>query len=137
MNTFATGQSGSARQNPESFFRTIERIYLLDEPRRFAVERRAVQRKTVTMPVTVTPLDEKLQPLGYQHYGVTRDISPKGAGMVTTNPLGHRYVHLEFEAHNGERFELTAKVVYCNDLGYYYQSGCEFLAVDGGENESV
>lgn len=125
---FTNSQSGKcSAQQLEDFVRRIQRTYMLDRPLRHGVERRVVQRMNLTMPLVVRPLDENMRPMGYQHQAITRDISQKGVGMVTTNPVGHRFVLLTFEPLHSEPFQVVGKVVHCNECGYYYQSGCEFI----------
>ena len=116
-----------------SFVGEVERIYLLDRPPEFGVERRSVERMSLTMPVLIQPLDEDLKPLTYEHHAVTRDISARGVGLVTSSPVRQGYVMLTMEPLNGDSFEVLGKIIYCNDLGYYFQSGCEFVVDQNGD----
>ena len=110
-----------------TFVRDIEAIYLMDRPTNCLVERRTVERTSVTLPVGITLLDENHQPQHYCYEAISRDISAKGIGLVTTSPISNRFVQLKIEPCRHEPFEVIAKVVYCNDLGYYFQIGCEFV----------
>lgn len=109
-----------------SFVNEIESTYLLDRPRKIGTERRAVERMAVTMPVGITPLDEQLKPSNYELNAITRDLSSKGVGLVSNSPIAREYVLLTFQPFQGNSFDVVAKVIYCNDLGYYFQIGCEF-----------
>jgi hypothetical protein len=109
-----------------SFVNEIESMYLLDTPRKIGTERRTVERLAVTMPVRITPLDDQLKPLSYELNAITRDLSSKGVGLVSTSPIAREYVLLTFQPFQGNSFDVVAKVIYCNDLGYYFQIGCEF-----------
>ena len=117
---------GCTVEQVDSFVKQIESAYLLDRPRKNGSERREVERLTVTMPVEITPLDEHQQPLSYQLNAITRDLSSKGVGLVATSPVAQEFVLLTFQPFQGNSFHVLAKVVYSNDLGYYFQVGCEF-----------
>ncbi len=110
------------------FISDIEKAYLLDCARVAGTERRSADRINVTMPVRLTALDDQFEPLDYQYHAVTRNISAKGVGLVTTNPIGRSHVLLTFEPYHGELFTVVAKVIHCGDVGYYFQVGCEFVA---------
>lgn len=114
--------------NIRSFVNAIESTYLLDRPRKIGTERRSVERLAVTMPVGIKPLDEQLRPLSYELNAITRDLSTKGVGLVSTSPIPQESVLLTFHPFQGNPFAVVAKVIYCNDLGYYFQIGCEFQA---------
>lgn len=111
-----------------SFIKDVEVAYLLECSRFKDAERRSVGRMDVTMPVHVTALDDQWEPLDYHYHAVTRNLSHKGVGLVTTNPIGRRYVQLTFEPYLGEPFTIVARVIHCSDIGYYFQVGCEFVS---------
>jgi hypothetical protein len=105
----------------------IEEVYMLDRPRRCDDDRREMERMSVTIPLVVTPLDDRLRPLAYHHQAITRDISRKGVGLVTTSPVRPSFVLLTFEPCRGRSMSVMGRVVYCKEVGYYFQVGCEFL----------
>lgn len=109
-----------------AFVNEIERAYMLDRPRPYGSDRRAVERMNLTIPLELAPLDDELRPLGYQHHAITRDISSKGVGLVATSPVPPSYVMLTFKPCQSKPFRVIAKVAYCKDVGYYHQIGCEF-----------
>ena len=111
-----------------NFIRNVEQAYLLEYSRVVGKERRAADRMNVTMPVRVTALNERLEPLDYEYHAITRNVSATGVGLVTTNPIGHSHVLLTFEPYHGELFSIVSQVIYCGDIGYYFQVGCEFVA---------
>jgi phage terminase large subunit-like protein len=111
-----------------AFIKDLEQAYLLDCSRVIGTERRAADRMNVTMPVRVTALDDQLEPLDYHYHAVTRNISTTGVGLVTNNPIRRSHVLLTFEPYHGDVYSVVAEVVYCGDVGYYFQIGCEFLA---------
>ncbi len=110
-----------------SFVNQIETVYMLDGKQSFGAERRAVERMNVTMPVEIKALDDELIPLDYQYNSISRDISVKGVGLVTTSPIGRSHVLLTLQPCHGDSFSVIARVTYCRDLGHYFQVGCEFL----------
>lgn len=123
---FFADPSQCSPEQVQSWVTEIESTYLLDKPRKIGMERRAAERLVVTMPVSISPLDDDLKPGSYQLNAITRDLSVKGVGLVATSPIARDYVALTFEPFQGDSFEIIAKVIYCNDLGYYFQIGCEF-----------
>jgi len=110
-----------------SFIKTIEKVYMLDRPITGDTDRREVERMNITMPVGITPLHKDSQVLNFLHHGITRDISCKGIGLVTTDPIRPGVVLLTIEPCRGDAFDVMASVTYCNELGFYFQIGCEFL----------
>ncbi len=100
------------------------------------MERRAVERMAVTIPVSITPLDDEFKPCNYQLNAITRDLSSKGVGLVSTSPIARNFVVLTFEPFQGNSFEVLAKVAYCKDLGYYFQVGCEFQVSQPPQSDS-
>ena len=129
MNTLVSTTDPIQRLAEEvsSFVDEIESVYMLDRPRQSGDDRRAVERMNVTMPLVLTPLDDEFRPLSYQHHAITRDLSCKGVGLVTTSPVRPSYVLLTFDPCHGESWSVIGRVAYCKELGYYYQVGCEFL----------
>jgi hypothetical protein len=128
MNTSTT--SNTFRQSAEDirqFVEQIESFYMLEQARPHGIERRDFERANVTIPIQMTRLDENLIPTGYQYHAISRDISPKGVGMVTTNPVGLTHVLLTFDPYFGESHSVIGKVVRCDELGYYFTVGCEFI----------
>ena len=117
------------RSNDEihSFIKTIETAYMLDRHNTRDSDRREVERMNLTMPVGIIPMHENTQELDYLHHGISRDISCKGIGLVTTDPIRLGVVLLSLEPCRGEVFYVMARITYCNGLGNYFQVGCEFL----------
>jgi len=111
-----------------SFIKAIEAIYMLDQPIPDDTDRRETERVNLTMPVVITPQHEDYPELNYLHRGITRDISHKGIGLVTTDPIQPGIVLLTMEPCRGEAFAVMARITYCNGIGYYFQVGCEFLS---------
>lgn len=109
------------------FVAEIESYYMLERSRPQGIERREVERINVTMPVQITRLDEQFVPLSYQYHAITRDVSAKGVGMVSSNPIGLNFILMTFQPYYGEAYNAIAKVNRCEEIGYYFSIGCEFL----------
>ena len=125
----STTQTDSHRltDNVRSFVNELMTVYMLDRPISYENDRREVERMSLTMPVRITTLHEDSQAANYIHHGITRDISFKGLGLVTSDPIRPGTVLLTMQPCRGEPFDVMARVVYCKELGYYFQVGCEFL----------
>ena len=108
------------------FVSQVSNNYLLDRPHKHGTERRSAQRLAVTMPATVIPLDKHFEPMDYKVNAISRDLSSLGIGLVTTSPLMEGNVLVSIEPYFSDAFTVPARVVYCTDLGYYFQIGCEF-----------
>lgn len=113
-----------------TFFDKVQTNYLLESPRVLGVERRGAERIEVTMPLNVVALDSSFRPLDLQYHAITRNMSKTGVGLVTNSPIGHQYLRLNFNPFDGSTFEAIARVIYCNEIGYYFQIGCEFILSD-------
>jgi hypothetical protein len=118
----------ATREQLNELVHNLRAAYLLDEPHRFAGDRRVTKRFNVTIPVEITLLDDQLQPIGYSCQAITRDVSIKGIGIVSYSPIGRQYVMLTLKPHVGEERRAVARVVYQNEIGYYHQIGCEFIS---------
>ena len=112
-----------------SFVELLAREYLFDqELRSTEEERRAEHRINITLPVVLTPLDEDFWPLDYRVHAVTRDISSKGCGLVCNSPIAARFVSLTFRTTAGETVRMIAKILRSEEVGHYFQMGCQFVA---------
>ena len=128
MNIAQTLTSNSySKDEISSFIQSVAAVYMLDRPFVGNDDRREVERMNVTMPVLICPLDDEFQKLGYLHRGITRDISRKGIGLVTTSPVRPGHSMLTLEPCHGEVFDVVARITYCNEIGNYFQVGYEFL----------
>ncbi len=116
-------QSDNIRQ----FVKHLKTLYKYDEPKRVENERRAADRFNITIPVLVTPIRDDLTPRPLELQGMTRDISETGVGFVLNNPVDGNYLLLEFEPYDQRPLSLIAKFIYCEEDGFYFRIGCEFV----------
>jgi hypothetical protein len=89
-------------------------------------ERRSERRYLMVLPVTAQPVDEQYLPTGTPFAVVSRDISPKGIGLVHSEPVEHSLLALQmFIA--AEEVNLVADVQWCQAYGPFYYFGGEFV----------
>ena len=90
------------------------------------MERRAVPRDLLVVPVTVLPINAKFQPIGEPFTAVTRDISPKGAGLVCIDPIIDEQLVLRIHLAN-EVVNVVFKLRWCEAMGPFYYAGVQFV----------
>lgn len=112
------------------FVADIESLYMYRCPDGFGIERRESERLNITMPVKIIPLTDNMSPRVYESNGITRNISAAGVGLVSPDPLSESYLILEFQPIDIPPFSIIGKTLYCNETGFYFQIGCEFLNWD-------
>ncbi len=91
------------------------------------VERRSDRRYLMVVPVLVQPVDEQSNAMGAPFAVVTRDISPKGIGLVHSEPIDHRWVALQMSL-AGEEVNVGAEVLWSKAFGPFYYIGADFIA---------
>ena len=91
------------------------------------VERRSENRCHMTVPVLVQPVDSQHNATGDPFSVVTRDISPKGVGLMHSEPIDQTLLALQMTFAD-EPANLVAEVQWCNELGSVYYIGCAFVA---------
>jgi hypothetical protein len=91
------------------------------------VERRSEGRHWMVVPVLVQPVDEQFRAIGAPFAVVTRDISPKGIGLVHSEPIEHQWLALQMSL-AGEQVNVAAEVLWCKGFGPFYYVGGEFVA---------
>ncbi len=128
-------ESAQLDKSIRSVVNAIELAYMLDMPLA-GKGRRSHKRLSITMPVVVESLDESFQRLLCRHDTISRDIGPMGIGLVSMNPIPTDYVLLTLESCQGDQFKIVSRVTYCNESGYYFQVGCEFLELWDGNSFS-
>jgi len=89
-------------------------------------ERRSEPRDLVVMPVVVQPVDEQLCPLGEPLAMVTRDLSPKGVGLIHEQRLPHDRIAIRLLVQADEVI-LVGAVRWRKPLGPFYLCGCEIV----------
>lgn len=91
------------------------------------LERRSERRYLMAVPLWVQPVDGQFKAIGPPFAAVTRDISPKGIGLVHTQPIDPQLLALRMSLAD-EEVILAAEVVWCRPLGPFYYIGGEFFA---------
>jgi len=84
--------------------------------------------------VLVQPVDEESNAVGAPFTAMTRDLSPKGIGLVHTAPIEHKLLALRMSL-GGEEVDLVAAVLWCRTLGPYYYVGANIVSEVGGSPE--
>jgi hypothetical protein len=90
-------------------------------------ERRVCERDAIAVPVVVQPVDKRLMPVGGAFHVVTRDLSPKGVGLVHLVPIPGESLALHMVLANTE-VNLLVRVVWRGPLGPFYGTGAEFTS---------
>ncbi len=91
------------------------------------LEKRSEKRCYVSLPVTATPTNEKLQPVGDSFYAVTRDISSQGITMFNTRTVDSSFLVLELMDPDGPKLKAVMEVLRCRPIGRFYEITGEFV----------
>jgi hypothetical protein len=89
-------------------------------------ERRSERRYLMVLPVRAQPVDEQCLPTGPPFAVVTRDVSPKGIGLVHSEPVQRTLLALQMFIAD-EEVSLVADVQWCEAFGPFYYLGGEFV----------
>jgi len=98
------------------------------------LERRSDKRCLMAIPVLAQPLDEESNAVGAPFAAMTRDISPKGIGLIHTAPIEHKLLAIRMSL-GGKEVDLVAAILWCRTLGPYYYVGANFVSEAGGSPE--
>lgn len=113
----------------EQFMIAVRTLQNLTEPEQSTFEpKRRHQRFLRSLSISVQPLDEDFQPDGELFWLVSRDISLKGIGLVSCDPIQHEYVRVGLLDQN---ISLIGKVRHNSSIGQQhplYLVGVEFLS---------
>jgi len=90
------------------------------------VERRTERRCLMVVPVTAQPVDQQSNAMGAPFAVVTRDISPKGIGLVHSEPIDQTLLALQMSL-AGEEVNVVADVQWCKAFGPFYYFGGKFV----------
>ncbi len=115
-----------SKEEVHSIVKTIEKVYMLDRPISGDSDRREIERRNVTMPVGITPQQKDAQELNYLHHGITRDISNKGIGLITTAPIRPGVVMLTIEPCHGKAFDVIARVIFAMNSDFISKSDANY-----------
>ena len=93
---------------------------------RWWVERRSERRCLMVVPVMAQPVDEQSNATGAPFSVVTRDISPKGIGLVHSEPIDQTLLALQMTLAD-EEVNVVADVQWCKAFGPFYYFGGKFV----------
>jgi len=113
------------RQPPAELVSFVER-HIRDAQPYAGKERRSEGRYLMVLPVTAQPVDEQYVAIGAPFAVVTRDISPKGIGLVHTEPIDRTLLALQMSLAD-EEVNLVAEVQWCRAFGPFYYIGARFV----------
>jgi hypothetical protein len=81
----------------------------------------------MAIPVLVQPVDGQSNAVGVPFAAMTRDISPRGVGLVHMEPIEHGLLALKMSLAD-EEVNLVADVEWCKALGPFYYVGTKFVS---------
>lgn len=100
-------------------------------------DRRAEPRSSVVVPVKARAVNPQFKPIGPTFNLVSRDLSPKGIGLVHDYPIACDLLALQMQL-NEEEINLVIRQRWIQDLGPFYYVGGEVVAkldaFPGGEH---
>ena len=118
----------SATKSPKEFFLVAQELQNLLDPKPSSFDsRRKHQRIPRSISVSVQPLDEDFQAVGRPFWVVSRDISIRGIGLISYEPIRHDYVRV---ALLNENVAVFGRVRHNTSIGHkcpLYLVGVEFL----------
>ena len=81
----------------------------------------------MVVPALVQPVDEKFNAIGDCFTVVTRDISPKGIGLVHSRRLDQKLLALQMRLAD-EEVNVVVEVLWCRPFGPFEYIGGRFVA---------
>lgn len=89
--------------------------------------RRTETRTIVSVPVSIQPLSDGLNPTGTDVYAITRDMCSSGIGVYHNETFAEEFVQITAETFNGDRASVVGQIRYTHQVGHFYHSGIQFL----------
>ena len=80
-------------------------------------DQRSHERTARSISVSIQPLDDDFQPCGDPFWVVSRDVSLRGLGLLSHEPLDHKYVRLGLM---DQTASTIAEVVHNTSIGEKY-----------------
>lgn len=131
MGTYAEGpiavHDGLDVPPPPSVINFIRRV-IRGEKFYAGPERREHLRYPITMPVRVTPLNERNEPAEEPFLAITRDISLVGLCMYYTRSVKEKLLQLELTGLNQEQLTVHLQVARCRPAGPFFEIAGRFVA---------
>ena len=128
MNGFEFSNHSLAKQSQTEFFLVAQRLRnMVQGDSNRHVSRRKHPRETRSLSLSIQPLDDDFQQDGDVFWVVSRDISLKGIGLISAEPILHQYVRLGLLE---EKVSVIGRVCHNTSIGSEYPLylvGAEFL----------
>jgi hypothetical protein len=112
-------------QPPAELVSFVERYIRNTRPHE-GLERRSQRRYLMVVPVMAQPVNEQFSPTAAPFAIVTRDISPKGIGLVHSEPVDQTLLALQMVLAD-EEVNLVADIQWCKAFGPFYYFGGKFI----------
>jgi hypothetical protein len=96
-------------------------------PFRETEERREVSRHTVSIPVTIQPLDETLEPQGEPFFAMTSEISAHGLSMLISHGPIEKYLLVTLKIPKGTKISVLLEVEHTQDESVGTMVGGRFV----------
>ena len=93
------------------------------------LDRRCRERYDVNLPVTATPVDDDMQPVGDSFDAVTRDISSRGIALFGHRKLDNGYLTVQVMDFDGQtHLDAVIEVLRCQPIGDSYLFAGRFVS---------
>lgn len=93
------------------------------------LDKRIEARYYATLPLTATPVDSDLQPVGDSCHAVTRDISSRGIALLSHQAPDSSLLALKIMDRDGEtKLNAVVEVLRSSPIGDFYQVSGQFLS---------
>ena len=91
-------------------------------------ERRAANRKPLTLDVIAVPLDDKFVPIGEPFVALTRNISPGGISLVHTEQISTPYLLLRMETRRHQKLQVIVQVLKSRSFYQFSEISARFVS---------
>ena len=123
-------------QCDQEFFLTAQKLsgslepdkYITSDSAKEIQSRRSHQRTFRSISVSIQPLDDDFQPCGEIVWLVSRDLSMHGLGLISHEPISHRYVRLGLME---QSVTTIAEVMHSTPIGVKYPLFLVGLSFEG------
>ena len=89
--------------------------------------RRQEQRRPLTLPCYIVPVDEDDKPRGKTIPAITTDISSGGISLLYTRAMEPQRVLMKISKSPEVSIHLIAEIVRCGEVNGYFKIGAKFI----------